>query len=234
MEYEICFLVGESKESGLDKTKSAIEKIVKKHQGVFTGEEFVNKRRLAYEIGKEARGTFVAMRFTLPDKDERDEKFPGVDFIGDMTRDLNFNQDVLRFIIVKADELPSLEELKKKLAEEKAEKETADGKKDENVVKSVKSVGKDKDEKKKVVAEKETTDKKEEDENEKDEVKVDEQKEAKEEKDEKKEEEKEEKKEEEKKEEKVEKKEGEKKEKKKKDEITEDDIDEKLDEILNI
>ena len=131
MEYEICFLVGESREADLDKIKSEVEKIIEKHQGVFSADEWIKKRRLAYEIKKESRGTYVAKRFSLPDKDEREEKFPGVDFIGKMVEDLNFNQDILRFIIVKAEELLSLDEMRKKdlqkEEEYKGKDETAKG-----------------------------------------------------------------------------------------------------------
>jgi ribosomal protein S6 len=124
MEYEICYLIGEAKEANLEKIRKDVEKVITTHKGSLLEGEFVRKRRMAYEIKKEARGTYVAKRFTLPGKDERDEKYPGEDFIGEITKDLNFNQDLLRFIIVKADELPSLEEL------EELVKEAAEAKKD--------------------------------------------------------------------------------------------------------
>ncbi|HFC76890.1 MAG TPA: 30S ribosomal protein S6 [Candidatus Moranbacteria bacterium] len=114
MEYEICYLIGESKESNLDKIREAVEAIIKKHQGKIGKEEFVKKRRLSYEIKKEARGTYVAKRFSLPNKDEREEKFSGIDFIGEITKELNFDENVLRFVIVKADDVPALSEIIKK------------------------------------------------------------------------------------------------------------------------
>jgi len=159
MEYEICFLVGEAKESDLDKIKSEVEKVVKKHQGVFTKDEWEKKRRLAYEIKKEARGTYVAKRFTLPNKDERDEKFPGVDFIGDITNDLNFNQNILRFIIVKADELLSLDELKEKDVENDAKEQKTVLKKNESDDVKNKSVKKDGGDKEQTVIKSEKTEK---------------------------------------------------------------------------
>lgn len=110
----------------MDEIKSEVEKIVEKHQGVFGADEWIKKRRLAYEIKKESRGTYVAKRFSLPDKDEREEKFPGVDFIGKMTEDLNFNQDILRFIIVKAEELLPLSEMQEKDLQKEREYEEKD------------------------------------------------------------------------------------------------------------
>lgn len=112
MEYEICYLIGESKESDLDKIRKDVENVITKHNGSLIEGEFVKKRRLSYEIGKESRGTYIAKRFRLPSKDEIEEKYSGKDFIGEMTKDLNFNQDILRFIVVKADELLNFEELK--------------------------------------------------------------------------------------------------------------------------
>jgi|GEM_PF-1096408 ribosomal protein S6 len=111
MEYEICYLIGESKEANLDKIRKDVEEVISKHQGVLIDGEFVKKRRLSYEIKKEARGTYVAKRFSLPSKDEIDEKYPEKDFIGEITSDLNFSQDVLRFMIVKAEEIPDLKDL---------------------------------------------------------------------------------------------------------------------------
>ena len=135
MEYEICYLIGESKEINLDKIRMEVEKIIKKHQGKLLDGEFIKKRRLSYQIKKEARGTYVAKRFVLPDKDEREKKFSGIDFIGEMTVDLNFNQNVLRFVIVKTDDLPSLAEAikreEKRIQENKNNRENNNDKKSE-------------------------------------------------------------------------------------------------------
>lgn len=111
MEYEICYLIGESKESNLDKIRPTVEQIIEKHKGTFLEGEFVRKRRLAYDIKKEARGTYVARRFTIPSKDERDELFPDYDIMGEINKELRFNQDVLRFMVVKTDDLPPLKDL---------------------------------------------------------------------------------------------------------------------------
>lgn len=111
MEYEICYLIGESKEANLDKIRPVIEGIITKHKGTFLEGEFVRKRRLSYEIKGEARGTYVAKRFTVPSKDEREELFPDYDIMGEINKELRYNQDILRFMLVKTDDLPPLKDL---------------------------------------------------------------------------------------------------------------------------
>lgn len=111
MEYEICYLIGESKEANLDKIRPTVEQIIEKHKGTFLEGEFVRKRRLSYEIKREARGTYVARRFTVPSKDERDELYPDYDIMGEINKELRFNQDILRFMVVKTDDLPPLKDL---------------------------------------------------------------------------------------------------------------------------
>jgi len=111
MEYEICYLIGESKEADLDKIRPNIEKIIEKHKGTFLEGEFVRKRRLSYDIKGEKRGTYVARRFTVPSKDERDEQFPDYDIMGEINKELRFNQEILRYMVVKTDDLPPLKDL---------------------------------------------------------------------------------------------------------------------------
>ncbi|MFC1645046.1 30S ribosomal protein S6 [Patescibacteria group bacterium] len=101
MEYEICYLIGESKEVELDSIKEGVEKIVTEAGGTFIEGEFKEKRKMAYEIKKEIRGIYVARRFNV-DKNS--------DAVSEITGELNLNNDVLRFIVVKTDELPELRE----------------------------------------------------------------------------------------------------------------------------
>ncbi len=223
MEYEIFYLIGESKEANLDKIRENVEAIIKKNQGKIDEDEFVKKRRLAYEIKKEARGTYVAKRFSLPDKDERDEKFSGIDFIGEITKELNFNQEVLRFVIVKTDDVPNLSELKKKEAEMKKEIDTSNEKRNFNNRESINRKFVKKNETKKSSSGTKVEEKKEEDKSEKKETVVMKKKTVK------------TKNESLKKEKKIVKKNTKKKmEKKDVDKISEKNIDDKLDEILNI
>jgi ribosomal protein S6 len=223
MEYEICYLIGESRETDLDSIRKGVEEIVTKEGGKLLDGEFLEKRKMAYEIKKEVRGTYIAKRFSVDDKDTREKKeYPGKDVVAEITKKMNLNNDVLRFIMVKTDDLPELkteEELKEEkdmIQKEKEEREEKREKKEEKktVRKAKKEVVKKKEEKEEVVEEK---------------------KEKKEEKVEKKEEKEEVAKEEVVKEEKKEKKEVKKEKTEKKSEEKEDeDIDKKLDEILNM
>ncbi|MDH4330935.1 MAG: 30S ribosomal protein S6, partial [Candidatus Moranbacteria bacterium] len=109
MEYEICYLIGESKETELDSIKKGVEEIITHEGGVLLDSEFLEKRKMAYEIKKEIRGTYIAKRFTVVDKDEREEdQYPEKDIISEITTKMNLNNDVLRFIVIKADDLPEL------------------------------------------------------------------------------------------------------------------------------
>jgi len=111
VEYELYYLVGESKESELPRIKEAVEKIVISEGGVFLAPITEEKRKMAYTIKKETRGTYIARRFTLPGKDDQkegiaDEKM--VHPLTTITRNLQLSKDVLRFIIISAKELPEL------------------------------------------------------------------------------------------------------------------------------
>jgi ribosomal protein S6 len=70
------------------------------------------KRKMAYEVKKEVRGTYIARRFTLPDADERESE-PEIHPIVSMTRTLQLSKDVLRFIIVRADDMPELKAIER-------------------------------------------------------------------------------------------------------------------------
>ena len=219
MEYEICYLIGESKEADLEKIRPEIEGIITKHKGVFSEGEFLRKRRMAYEIKGEKRGTYVARRFTIPSKDEREELYPDYDIMGEINKELRFNQNLLRYILIKTDDLPPLKDLEmseEKVAEEKREFKKEEKPKEEKITERVE------EKKAEVIAV------------EKEELKKEEIQEVKEEKEEEKTAEKEKKVEEVAPKEK--KAEPKKKVAKKKEaeNILGDDIDEKLDEILNI
>ena len=127
MEYEVFYLVVDSKKKDLDKIRGEVKKVIEGAGGSYTGDDHVEERKLAFEIEKQYRGVYVAERFTTADKDAREDK-PGddglaTDLIGEMTKQMNLVADVSRFLIVKADELPPLGKHKEKLeAQEKEEK----------------------------------------------------------------------------------------------------------------
>ena len=140
MEYEICYLIGESKEANLEKIRPEIEGIITKHKGVFSEGEFLRKRRMAYEVKGEKRGTYVARRFTIPSKDEREELYPDYDIMGEINKELRFNQNLLRYILIKTDDLPPLKDLElseEKFAEEKREFKKEEKPKEEKITEKV-------------------------------------------------------------------------------------------------
>ena len=78
VEYELFYLVGEWKESDLPRIKEEVEKLVVTHGGTFLAPQTEEKRKFAYPVKKEIRGTSLARRFTLPDADEKEGKIEEV------------------------------------------------------------------------------------------------------------------------------------------------------------
>jgi len=110
MQYELFYLVGVSKEGELPKIKSEIQKIVSVEEGVFEEKEVTEKRKLAYKVGRETHGFYVAHRFNL----EETEKLSAIN------KKLNLYPGILRFIISRTEDLPELT-----TREERKEKEAA-------------------------------------------------------------------------------------------------------------
>ncbi len=113
MQYELLYLVGERQEANLDKIKTDVETMLTEAGATLVDPEYISKRKFAYEIKHQRRGTYVARRFDLPERDiwEQTEESSQVDPISVLSRKLTLNNDVLRFIFVKTDELPSIESL---------------------------------------------------------------------------------------------------------------------------
>ncbi len=110
VEYELFYLVGESKDADLPRIKQEVEKLVTDNGGAFLPPQTEEKRKMAYMVKKESRGTYIARRFTLPDKDERDGSGAGVEThpLVVINRALQLSKDVLRFLIVHAAGMPEL------------------------------------------------------------------------------------------------------------------------------
>lgn len=102
-EYEILFLVGDSKKADMTAIRSAVEEAISASGGSVVPGEFVDERRMEYAIAGERRGTYIARRFTVPDESETDVP-------GRITKVLSLNKNILRFLIVRAGGLPTLEE----------------------------------------------------------------------------------------------------------------------------
>lgn len=111
IEYELYYLVGELKEAALPKIREEVERIVKSFGGEFLLAETSEKRTLAYLVRKEKRGTYIARRFSLPGKSDEpfvEEAEPKEHAIFGIDRELKLYQDVSRFLILRADDLPEL------------------------------------------------------------------------------------------------------------------------------
>jgi len=137
IEYEINYLVLQSKTKDLEKIRKKVKELISKAEAKITGEINYQKRKLAYEIKHELYGFYTVLRFQTKNKE----------IVEKITQELNIDPEIARFIIVRADELPSLKEEGEKLTEEK---------KDETVVKQEeldKILEKQKDGNKKITAE---------------------------------------------------------------------------------
>ncbi len=110
MQYELFYLVGERQETNLDAIKEGVNAILALEQATMVGEELSEKRKLAYEIKHQNKGTYITRRFELPEIDFwADEANGEKEFgISAITNKLNLNNDVLRFMIVKTSDLPEL------------------------------------------------------------------------------------------------------------------------------
>ena len=113
MEYELMFLIAESKKPELNTITSDIRAIVEGAGGTYTDAALEFDRKLAYKIKHNWRGTYCVQRFTLPDADARDEDSTASGAIAKMTRQLNLNKNLLRYIIINAAELPPLADFAK-------------------------------------------------------------------------------------------------------------------------
>lgn len=112
-EYELFYLVGESKEPMLDAIRTEVEAICREEGAEFLAPETQDKRKLAYEVEGETRGIYIARRFTLPDKSELsaaefDAEMQKGDAITRLNRKFSLSKTILRTLILRADNLPEL------------------------------------------------------------------------------------------------------------------------------
>lgn len=117
-EYELFYLVGETKEAELPRIREEVEALVKEKGGEFLAAETSDKRRLAYEIKGETRGFYIARRFTLPDRNELvgaelEAKIAEGDAIAYLTKKLALSKDILRVLFLRAEELPELKPIER-------------------------------------------------------------------------------------------------------------------------
>ncbi len=122
MQYELFYLVGERQEATLPAIKEGVNAILALEQAKMVGEEMSEKRKLAYEIKHQNKGTYITRRFELPEIDFWADETNGEREFGiqAITNKMNLNNDVLRFIIVKTDDLPDLGAKDRRKAQEMA------------------------------------------------------------------------------------------------------------------
>ena len=110
MQYELFYLVGERQESRLDEIKGGVIAFLTQEGATLVEQEVVEKRKLAYEIKHQKKGSYVTQRFELPEIDYWSDEANGEKEFGieAITRKLNLSNDVLRFLIVKTNDLPDL------------------------------------------------------------------------------------------------------------------------------
>lgn len=141
MQYELFYLVGEKNETNIDAIREDVNKILAEEKATLIDQEVVEKRKLAYEIKHQHRGTYVTRRFDLPEVDYwADEANAEKEFgINAITKKLNLHPQVLRSMIVKADELPEMGAKEARQARELKEQkeEKAQPKKERPVAKKV-------------------------------------------------------------------------------------------------
>jgi ribosomal protein S6 len=110
MQYELFYLVGERQEANLDAIRESVSEMLKQEGATLVDPELTEKRKLAYEIKHQSKGVYVTRRFEMPEVDYwADEKNSEKEFgIESINNKLNLNNDVLRHLIVKTDDLPDL------------------------------------------------------------------------------------------------------------------------------
>lgn len=113
MIYELFYLIGENKSPELEKIKREVKSIVENQGGRWLDPEILEKRKMAYKIKGQQRGVYVARRFELSENAKEEQKN---DPLQNISKQLKLSQDILRFMLVKASEIPQLksrEEIKR-------------------------------------------------------------------------------------------------------------------------
>lgn len=110
MQYELFYLVGERQEANLDAIREGVCTMLTQEGATLVDPELTEKRKLAYEIKHQNRGTYITRRFEMPEIDFWADEANGEKEFGiqSINNKLNLNNDVLRHLIVKTDDLPDL------------------------------------------------------------------------------------------------------------------------------
>jgi small subunit ribosomal protein S6 len=103
--YELLYIVHPDLESSIDKSIDRIRTYIEKRDGKIIYEENWGKRKLAYPINKTDVGIYVLWFFTAPKTK-----------VASIEKDLRINEEVMRYLLLAAEE--------KKVAKPKKEKPT--------------------------------------------------------------------------------------------------------------
>ncbi len=117
MRYEILYLIPESKTADCVPIGKAIETHITECGATLLKDSWEDRRKLAYPIKGSTKGIFVARRFEIS-KDE-DVLEENVDPIQEITKRLHLMTEILRFLIVSAENLPPLGEFSARKEEER-------------------------------------------------------------------------------------------------------------------
>src|SRR5436305_6233798 len=93
-QYEGMFLFGQSTAADLEHATRTVRTMVERHGGTVLVLKKWDERKLAYEIGKNKRGTYVICYFNAPGAT-----------VPQIERDVNLSEDVLRVMITRADHM---------------------------------------------------------------------------------------------------------------------------------
>lgn len=93
-QYEGMFLFGSSAANDLEGAQNAVRSMVEKHGGQILVLKKWDERKLAYEIRGQKRGTYIVCFFTAPGT-----------AVTAIERDVRLSDEVLRVLILRADDL---------------------------------------------------------------------------------------------------------------------------------
>ena len=118
MQYELFYLVGERQEANLEAIKENVKSILVSHQAKLLEPELSEKRKLSYEIKHQKKGIYITRRFEFLESDDLENQKESA--LKEITKKLNLDNNILRFMIVKTDDLPELDAKEKRKAREMA------------------------------------------------------------------------------------------------------------------
>lgn len=93
-QYEAMFLFGQAAAQDLDGTIQSVRSIVERHGGEVLHIKRWDERKLAYEIKKQKRGTYVICYYRGPGNS-----------VSAIERDVNLSENILRVLVTSADHM---------------------------------------------------------------------------------------------------------------------------------